>query len=148
MRKYSETTPYWKNKEYSQKECKEITRKHRKKVMEIMNIFCRKVKNLWKNHDKDKEIPENLELYTYLLNHPHEEEINNVRKRIHNHNNTHHVEWFLAHDKPKLQHLVEMVCDHVAAALARNAEYEDVYEENKQRYMKKWLPEPDHGGRC
>jgi hypothetical protein len=30
-----------------------------------------------------------------------------------------------------------MVCDHVAAAMARDAKYEDIYEEHKKRYMKK-----------
>ena len=34
-----------------------------------------------------------------------------------------------------------MICDQVAAAIARNAKYEDIYKENKERYMKKWLPE-------
>jgi hypothetical protein len=43
----------------------------------------------------------------------------------------------LEYDEPKLQHLVEMVCDNVATAIARNAEYEDIFEENKKRYMKK-----------
>ena len=47
----------------------------------------------------------------------------------------------MACGEPKLQYLVEMVCDNVATALARNAEYENIYEENKLRYMKKWLPE-------
>ena len=135
------TKNYWKNKEYTQEECISITKKHRKSVMEIMNIFCRELKNLWKEHDKDKEIPENLEKYTYLLNHQWEKEINDKRKKIHNHNNTHHVEWFLACEEPKLQYLTEMICDQVAAAIARNAKYEDIYKENKERYMKKWLPE-------
>ncbi len=138
MRKYSEKQE---NKEYSQEECLEITKQHRKSVMNIMDIFCRKLKVLWKNHDKDKETPKNLEKYTYLLNHPNEREINIEWKKIHNHNNTHHVEWFLECDDPKLQQLVEMVCDHVAAAMARDAKYEDIYEEHKKRYMKKWLPE-------
>jgi hypothetical protein len=40
-------------------------------------------------------------------------------------------------DEPKLQHLVEMVCDNVATAIARNAKYENIFEENKERYMKK-----------
>jgi hypothetical protein len=30
-----------------------------------------------------------------------------------------------------------MICDQVAAAIARNAKYEDIYKENKERYMKK-----------
>ena len=40
-----------------------------------------------------------------------------------------------------IQYLTEMICDQVAAAIARNAKYEDIYKENKERYMKKWLPE-------
>jgi hypothetical protein len=40
-------------------------------------------------------------------------------------------------DEPKLQYLVEMVCDNVATAIARDAEYENIFEENKQRYMEK-----------
>jgi hypothetical protein len=40
-------------------------------------------------------------------------------------------------DKPKLQYLVEMVCDNVATAIARDAKYMDIFEENKQRYIKK-----------
>lgn len=138
MRKYPEKPE---NKEYSQEECIEITKQHRKDVINIMDIFSHKLKVLWMNHDKDKETPGNLEKYTYLLNHPNEKEINHEWKRIHNHNNTHHVEWFLECNEPKLQQLVEMICDHVAAAMARNAEYEDIYEEQKKRYMKKWLPE-------
>lgn len=138
MRKYPEKPD---NKEYSQEECREITRAHRKSVMKIMGIFYGKLKDLWRNHDKDKETPENLERYTYLLNHPNERAINKEWKIIHNHNNTHHVEWFLECDKPKLQYLVEMVCDNVATALVRNAKYMDIFEENKQRYIKKWFSE-------
>lgn len=138
MRKYPEKPD---NKEYSQKECREITKAHRKSVMKIMDIFYGKLKKLWENHDKDKETPENLEKYTYLLNHPNEKAINKEWKKIHNHNNTHHVEWFLECDKPKLQYLVEMVCDNVATAIARNAKYMDIFEENKQRYIKKWFSE-------
>ncbi len=136
MRKYPEKPD---NKEYSQEECREITKAHRKSVMKIMGIFCGKLKNLWRNHDKDKETPENLEKYTYLLNHPQEKEINEEWKKIHNHNNTHHVEWFLACERPTLQHLVEMTCDEVAAAIGRDAKYDDIYEENKKRYIEKWL---------
>ena len=128
-------------KVYTQKDCLEITKKHRKTVMGIMKVFCDKVKNLWKNHDKDKEIPENLEKYTYLLNHQDESEINEEWKAIHNKNNTHHIEWFLACKEPKLQYLVEMVCDQVSAAIARNAKYDDIFEDHKRRYMQKWLSE-------
>ncbi len=138
MRKYPENPD---NKEYSQEECKERTRAHRESVIGIMGIFYSKLKKLWKDHDKDKEIPENLEKYTYLLNHPWEKTAKDEWKKIHNHSNTHHVEWFLECDNPKLQYLVEMVCDNVATALARNAKYVDVFEENKQRYMQKWLSE-------
>ena len=138
MRKYPENTN---NIEYTQEKCIEITRQHRRFVMDIMDIFYYKLKILWKNHDKDKETPKNLKKYTYLLNHPNEKEINRERKRIHNHNNTHHVEWFLECDEPKLQDLIEMVCDNVATAIARDAKYEDIFEENKERYIKKWLPE-------
>lgn len=134
------TTDYWHNKKYTQEECISITKKHREKVMEIMKDFYRDLKESWKEHDKDKEIPENLKKYTYLLNHPQEKEINKEWKKIHNHNNTHHVEWFLECERPTLQHLVEMVCDQVAAAVARDAKYDDIYEENKKRYIKKWLP--------
>ena len=128
-------------KVYTQKDCLEITKKHRNTVMHIMNIFCDKVKNLWKNHDKDKETPENLEKYTYLLNHQQEKEINEEWRQIHNHNNTHHIEWFLNCKEPKLQYLVEMVCDQVAAAMARNAKYNDIFQDHKRRYMEKWLSE-------
>ena len=139
MRKYPEKPE---NKEYSQDECKQITISHRKSVMEIMDIFYSKLKKLWENHDKDKETPENLEKYTYLLNHPDEKAINREWKKIHNHNNTHHVEWFLECEEPKLQYLVEMVCDNVATAIARDAKYtKDIFEENKQRYIKKWFSE-------
>ena len=138
MRKYPENTN---NIEYTQEKCIEITKQHRRFVMDIMDIFYYKLKVLWKNHDKDKEIPSNLKKYTYLLNHPNEKEINHEWKKIHNHNNTHHVEWFLECDEPKLQHLIEMVCDNVATAIARDAKYEDIFEENKERYIKKWLPE-------
>ncbi len=138
MRKYPEKPD---NKEYSQEECKETTKAHRKSVMKIMDIFCSKVKELWKEHDKDKETPENLERYTYLLNHPNERAINKEWKKIHNHNNTHHVEWFLECEEPKLQYLVEMVCDNVATAIARDAKYMNIFEENKQRYIKKWFSE-------
>ena len=137
MRKYPENT----DNKYTSQECVEITKKHRKSVMNVMDIFYNKLKKLWKEHDQDKEIPENLEKYTYLLNHPEEKEAKNERKKIHNHNNTHHIEWFLKCDKPKLQHLVEMVCDNVATAIARNAKYEDIFKENKERYMQKWLSE-------
>ena len=109
--------------------------------MNIMRIFSDKLKNLWKEHDRDKETTGNLERYTYLLNHPWEKKARDEWKEIHNYNNTHHVEWFLECDKPELQHLVEMVCDNVATAVARNAKYEDIFEENKNRYMQKWLPE-------
>ncbi len=138
MRKYPEKP---KDKEYSQKECKEITRFHRKSVLRIMDIFCDKLKILWKSHDKDKENPRNLKTYTYLLNHPEEENINQYWKNIHNHKNTHHIEWFLECSEPKLQDLVEMICDQVAAALTRDAKYEDIFEEHKKRYIQKWLPE-------
>jgi hypothetical protein len=43
MRKYPEKPE---NKEYSQEECKEITKLHRKSVMEIMDIFYSKLKDL------------------------------------------------------------------------------------------------------
>ena len=137
MRQYPKST----NKEYSHEDCLKITRAHRASVLDIMNIFCRKLKNLWKTHDKDKEEPENLIKYTYLLNHPEDREIKDHRKNVHNHNNTHHIEWFLACDKPKLQKLVEMICDQVAAAIERDAQYEDIFEEHKKWYMQKWLPE-------
>ncbi len=132
---------YPKNKEYTLKDCKEMTIKHRKSIMDIMDVFYRKLKNLWENHDKDKEIPENLEKYTYLLNHRQKKEADDEWKRIHNHRNTHHVEWFMECSAPKLQYLAEMVCDNVATAIARNADYEDIFAENKEWYMKKWLPE-------
>lgn len=138
MRSYPENKD---NKQYSLEECKKITLKHRKSVIDTLNIFYRKLKNLWENHDKDKEIPENLEKYTYLLNHPWNEKAHKEWKEIHNYNNTHHVEWFLECNEPKLQHLVEMVCDNVATAIARDAKYENIFEENKKRYIQKWLPE-------
>ena len=138
MRSYPENKD---NKQYSSEECREITIKHRKSVIDTLNIFYRKLKNLWENHDKDKEIPGNLEKYTYLLNHPWNEKAHKEWKEIHNYNNTHHVEWFLECNEPKLQHLVEMVCDNVATAIARDAKYEDIFEENKERYIQKWLPE-------
>lgn len=141
MQESRENTNYWGKKEVTKEKCIEITRKHRKLIMDIFNIFSNKLKELWKNHDKDKETPENLEKYTYLLNHRWEKEAKDERKKIHNHNNTHHVEWFLECDEPKLQNLIEMVCDNLATALARNAKYEDIFEENKNRYMQKWLPE-------
>ena len=138
MRKYPDKA---KNKDYTQKDCIEITKAHRKAVIDIMDIFYKELKNLWKNHDKDKETSENLDKYTYLLNHPFERRINHERKKIHNHNNTHHVEWFLSCEQPKLQYLVEMICDNVATAIARDAKYEDIFKENKERYMHKWLSE-------
>ena len=57
MRKYPENTN---NIEYTQEKCIEITRQHRRFVMDIMDIFYYKLKVLWKNHDKDKETPKNL----------------------------------------------------------------------------------------
>lgn len=133
-----ETPNYWK---ITEEECLEITRQHRETVLKIMRIFSDKLLESWREHDKDKENPENLDLYTRSLNNPWEKETKEAWKRLHNHNNTHHVEWFLECDKPKLQDLVEMVCDNVATAIARNAKYEDIFEENKKRYMQKWLPE-------
>ena len=129
------------NRKPSEKKNVEITEIHKKTVMDIMDVFCRKVKNLWRKHDKDKETPENLEIYTNLLNHPDKEEIKKNWKEIHNYRKFHHVEWFVTCNKPKLQYLVEMVCDNVAAAMARNAKYYDIYEEHKKWYMQKWLPE-------
>lgn len=128
------------NKKSSEKKSVETKEIREKTVMDIMDVFCRKVKSLWKRHDKDKETPENLEIYTYLRNNLLDETARNIRKERHN-NNPHHVEWFMACDKPKLQYLVEMVCDNLATAIERNAEYEDIFEENKSRYMQKWLPE-------
>lgn len=127
------------NEESIEKKSIEITKIHKKTITDIMDIFYDKLKNLWENHDKDKETPGNLERYTYLLNHPNERAINKEWKKIHNHNNTHHVEWFLECNEPKLQYLVEMVCDNVATAIARGAKYMNIFEENKQRYIKKWL---------
>ena len=141
MYRSRENTNYWNNNEYSQEECLEMTRLHRKSVMDTISVFCHEVKNLWKEHDKDKETPENLEKYTYLLNHPEDDDANNEWKNIHNFKNTHHVEWFLACAEPKLQHLVEMTCDHVASAIARDAKFENIFEQNKKRYIQKWLPE-------
>ena len=106
-----------------------------------INIFANKLKKLWNKHDKDKYVPKNLEIYTHLLNNPWNEDLHKERKKIHNHNNTHHVEWFLECNKPKLQYLVEMVCDNVATAIAREAKYKDIFRENKERYIQKWLPE-------
>lgn len=131
----------WKKDNYTTDDCLEITKKHRNTVMHIMDIFCNKVKNLWRNHDNNKEIPENLEKYTYLLNHQQEKEINEEWREIHNRNNTHHIEWFLNCEEPKLQYLVEMVCDQVSAAIARDAKYNNIFEDHKKRYMKKWLSE-------
>ena len=124
----------------TKKDWEVMMKTHKKNVMDIMNIFCRKVKELWKEHDKDKEIPGNLRKYTYLLNHPRDEDAYKEWKKIHNYSNTHHVEWFLECDEPKLQYLVEMICDNVATAISRDAKYENIFEENEQRYMRKWLP--------
>lgn len=128
------------NRELSEKKSVEIAKIHGKTVMDIMDIFCRKVKSLWKKHDKDKETPENLVIYTYLRNNPWDETAREIRKERHN-NNPHHVEWFMSCNRPKLQYLVEMVCDNLATAIERNAKYEDIFEDNKNRYMQKWLPE-------
>lgn len=132
---------YDKTKKYDKEKCLDIIKKHRKTVQNIMDVFFKKVKTLWENHDKDKEIPENLEKYTYLLNHQEEKEINEEWKAIHNENNTHHIEWFLACKEPKLQYLVEMVCDQVSAAIARDAKFNNIFEDHKRRYMQKWLSE-------
>lgn len=132
---------YDKTKKYDKEKCLDIIKKHRKTVQNIMDVFFKKVKTLWENHDKDKEIPENLEKYTYLLNHQEEKEINEEWKAIHNENNTHHIEWFLACKEPKLQYLVEMVCDQVSAAIARDAKFNNIFEDHKRRYMEKWLSE-------
>lgn len=105
-----------------------------------INIFANKLKKLWDKHDKDKYTPKNLELYTHLLNNPWNEDLHKERKKIHNHSNTHHVEWFLECNEPKLEYLVEMVCDNVATAIARNAKYKNIFRENKERYIQKWLP--------
>jgi hypothetical protein len=40
-------------------------------------------------------------------------------------------------DEPKLEYLVEMVCDNVAKAIARDAKYKDIFHENKERYISK-----------
>lgn len=107
----------------------------------VMMNFLNKLENLWENHDKDKETPDNLKIYTHLLNNLWDKKLQEKWKRIHNHNNTHHVEWFLRCKKPKLQYLVEMVCDNVATAIARDAKYGNIFEENKKRYINKWLSE-------
>ena len=117
----------------------EISTEQYKKL--AINIFANKLKKLWDKHDKDKYIPENLEIYTHLLNNPWNKDLHKERKKIHNHSNTHHVEWFLECNEPKLEYLVEMVCDNVATAIARNAKYKDIFRENKERYIQKWLPE-------
>ena len=117
----------------------EISTEHYKKL--AINIFANKLKNLWDKHDKDKYIPKNLKIYTHLLNNPWNEDLHKERKKIHNYSNTHHVEWFLECNNPKLEYLVEMVCDNVATAMARKAEYKDIFRENKGRYMQKWLTE-------
>ena len=119
-----ETPNYWK---ITEEECLEITRQHRETVLKIMRIFSDKLLESWREHDKDKENPENLNLYTRSLNNPWEKETKDEWKRVHNHNKAHHVEWFLECDNPKLQYLVEMVCDNVATAIARNAKYEDIF---------------------
>ena len=129
------------NEIYTKEKCLGIIKKHRKSVQNIMEVFFKKVRTLWENHDKDKETPENLDKYTYLLNHQSEKEINEERKEIHNKNNTHHIEWFLACPEPKLQYLVEMVCDQVSAAIARDAKFNNIFEDHKRRYMQKWLSE-------
>ena len=107
----------------------------------VISIFANKLKKLWENHDKDKYTPKNLELYTHLLNNPWNENLHKERKKIHNYSNTHHVEWFLECNNPKLEYLVEMVCDNVATAMTRKAEYKDIFRENKERYIQKWLTE-------
>ena len=141
MRKNKSELYPWKRDNYTTDECLKITKEHRNTVMRTMNIFCNKVKNLWRKHDKDKEIPKNLEKYTYLLNHQQEQEINKEWRELHNYKNTHHIEWFLNCKEPKLQYLVEMVCDQVSAAIARNAKYNDIFDDHKKRYMEKWLSE-------
>ena len=132
---------YDNTEKYDKGKCLNIIKTHRKSVQSIMEIFFKKVRILWENHDKDKEIPENLEKYTYLLNHQQEQEINEEWKEIHNNNNTHHIEWFLSCKEPKLQYLVEMVCDQVSAAIARDAKFNNIFEDHKRRYMQKWLSE-------
>ena len=136
MRKYPEHT----NK-ITQEECLEITKKHRALVIKAMHKLFWITENLWKEHDKDKENPKKLKLYTNLLNNPWDENIHKERKEAHNYDNPHHVEWFMICDNPNIQYLIEMVCDNVATAIARNAKYEDIFEENKEWYVQKWLPE-------
>ena len=107
-----------KNDLYTTERCLEITRKHRNIVLNIMKVFCDKVKNLWKKHDKDKETLENLEKYTYLLNHQQEPEINEEWRQIHNCNNTHHIEWFLNCKEPKLGlHLMPLHSPYISLVL-------------------------------
>lgn len=132
---------YDKTEKYDKEKCLNIIKKHRESVQNIMEVFFKKVRTLWKNHDKDKETLENLEKYTYLLNHQYEREINEEWQTIHNKNKTHHIEWFLASKEPKLQYLVEMVCDQVSAAIARDAKFNNIFEDHKRRYMQKWLSE-------
>ena len=126
---------------YTKEECLIIIREHRKSVMNVMNIFNQKLLKLWEKHDKDKEVPPgNLILYTRLLNNPSDKEA--AKEWTNTHNSTpHHVEWFLKCQKPILQYLVEMVCDNVVSAIERDAKYNNIFEENKNRYIKKWLPE-------
>lgn len=136
-----ENTNYWKDHEITQEECLQITKIHRALVLKAMHKLFWITEDLWKKHDKDKEISKNLEEYTYLLNHPWDEDAHKKRKELHNYNNPHHVEWFMACDRPNIQFLIEMVCDNVATAIARNAKYENIFEENKERYMQKWFSE-------
>ena len=119
--------------------CKGITHKQYKSL--VMEVFLNKLNKLWEDHDKDKETLPNLEIYTRLLNTPKDKHLHKEWTETHNYNNTHHVEWFLKCKKPKLQYLVEMVCDNVASAMTRNAKYKDIFHENKERYISKWLPE-------
>ena len=41
------------NKKYTQEECLQITKEHRKLVGNVIVAFCKKLKEVWKNYDKE-----------------------------------------------------------------------------------------------
>ena len=131
--------------EYDKNSAINMIGSHKGKVIQNWQVFSEILFKNLQRHDNDKLVPSNLEKYTNLLNDLSNPEKDAERTEIHNKNNKHHIEWFIKWlDKnwSDLFDLSEMICDQVAAAIARNAEFDDIFEQNKNWYMKKWMPEP------
>ena len=101
----------------SEKDAKEDTLKHRQAVIDIGNFVCDKVKEQFKEHDWSK-LGSNLKEFTNGLNKGFDSEEFDKWYQMHVAAERHHLKKFVP-DDVNIVDLLEMLCDCVAAGMAR-----------------------------